>query len=233
MENEIYERDYTYPEEDTPSFQRSELEISLRQHIMSSELVKAFDKKFKTIPRMINPKQKVLYERLLRRMDSFALERNGYIKGVIDYKNWDAHIYVVLPFFEFTSEEHYAVLKEITDNSYRLTFTVLEDGRIQLSIAVEYFEELENVQELIQELYKEDEGLSAIIQEIRQAQLAEVLSMPHVKAFLRRNAEANGISEQEVFERVMYIIENDPERIQQWFKDQDAKIDGLFPDLRK
>lgn len=233
MENEIYERDYTCPDEDTASFQRGVLDSELRQHIMTSEFVRKFDEKFKSMPRMVNPKQKLLYERLLKRMDGFALKHDGYIKGVISYKNWDAHIYVVLPFFEFSDDEQYEILKDITNNSYRLTFSVTEEGLIQLSIAIEYFEELEDVSKMINELYAEDEELSAILEERKRAHEAEVLSMPHVKAFLKRNAEATGLTEQEVFERMMDIIENEPERVEQWFKDQDKKIDGMFPDFRK
>ena len=233
MENEIYEMDYTCPTEETPSYHRTEMEYVLRQHIMDSEFVRKYDEKFKSIPRMINPKQKMIYGRLLNRMNGFAMKHNGRIKGVVDYKNWSAHIYVTLPFFEFTNDEEYELLKQLTDESYRLTFTTTDDGHIQLSIAVEYFYELENTEELVKELFNDDEQLNEIMDEIKKAQVAEVMSMPHVKAFLKRNAKATGMSEQEVFDRMMEIIENEPERVEQWFKDQDAKIDGMFPELPK
>lgn len=231
MENEIYEKDYTCPEEETPSFHRTEMEYMLRQRIAESELVRKFDEKFKSIPRMINPKQKMIYGRLLNMMDGFAMKHNGHIKGVVDYKDWSAHIYVTLPFFEFKNDEDYKILKEITDNSYRLTFSTTDEGLIRLSIAVEYFYELENVDELVEQLYNEDEQLREIRDEIRKAQLEEVLNLPHVQAFLKRNAEATGLTEQQVFERMMDIIENEPERVEQWFKDQNAKMDGMFPNL--
>ena len=233
MENEIYEMDYTCPREETPSYHRTEMEYVLRQHIMDSEFVRKYDEKFKSIPRMINPKQKMIYGRLLNRMNGFAMKHNGHIKGVVDYKNWSAHIYVTLPFFEFTNDEEYELLKQIADESYRLTFSTTDDGHIQLSIAVEYFHELENADELLKELFNDDEQLNEIMDEIKQAQVAEVLSMPHVKAFLKRNAEATGMTEQEVFDRMMEIIENEPERVEQWFKDQDAKMDGMFPGFPK
>ena len=76
-----------------------------------------------------------------------------------------------------------------------------------------------------------DEVRDQIPDEIRKAQVEEVLNMPHVKAFLKRNAEATGLTEKEVFDRMMEIIEKEPERVEQWFKDQDEKIDGLFPNL--
>ena len=41
------------------------------------------------------------------------------------------------------------------------------------------------------------------------------------------------MTEQEVFDRMMEIIENEPERVEQWFKDQDAKMDGMFPGFPK
>ena len=114
-----------------------------------------------------------------------------------------------------------------------MTFTTTEDGYIQLSIAIEYFYELENADELLKELFNDDEQLNEIMDEIKQAQVAEVLSMPHVKACLKRNAEATGMTEQEVFDRMMEIIENEPERVEQWFKDQDAKMEDMFPGFPK
>lgn len=231
MENEIYEKDYTCPEEETASYHRTEMEYIFRQRIAESEFVRKFDEKFKSIPRMINPKQKTTYNRLLNVMDGYAMKHNGHIKGIVDYKNWSAHIYITLPFFEFTNDEDYELLKEIRDNSYRLTFSTTDEGFIRLSIAIEYFYELENVDELVDKLYNEDEQLREIRDEIRKAQVEEVLNMPHVKAFLKRNAEATGLTEKEVFDRMMEIIEKEPERVEQWFKDQQAKIDGMFPNF--
>ena len=57
-------------------------------------LVRTDSNNIQGIPRMINPKQKMIYGRLLNRMNGFAMKHNGRIKGVVDYKNWSAHIYV-------------------------------------------------------------------------------------------------------------------------------------------
>lgn len=50
MENEIYEKDYTCPEEETASYHRTEMEYIFRQRIAESEwtIVNKMDKKMCT-----------------------------------------------------------------------------------------------------------------------------------------------------------------------------------------
>lgn len=135
MKNEIYEADYRRREE------RSEFPNAIDDAVMTG-FFKAYGDIMRSIPKMIVPQDKKNYEELLLKLDALAKRRHGSIRGVVSYERWDSHIYVTLPFFEFSDQEEHKLLAELESKAHSLTFTVTEDGMIQLSVMINYFEEI-------------------------------------------------------------------------------------------
>lgn len=181
MKNETFERDYTEQDADDYSFKRREADNEFYSYIITSEAVKEFDKKFKQLPRVVNLKGQQIYKDLLRDLDVLARKNGGLIRGIIDYTHWDAHIYVTLPKFEFFNEQ-LALLITVAQQSKGIGLAVTDDGKICLTVKIDYFEELEDAQALIDEVYN----------------------------------------------KLMNIIENEPERVKAWLKENEDRKNKRF-----
>ena len=110
MKNEIYEADYRRREE------RSEFPNAFDDAVMTG-FFKAYGDIMRSIPKMIVPQDKKNYEELLLKLDALAKRRHGSIRGVVSYERWDSHIYVTLPFFEFSDQEEHKLLGSMERDS--------------------------------------------------------------------------------------------------------------------
>ena len=149
MNNQIYERDYTRKRDISPSaVQESE---KLLDYSISSGILKTMSESFNQLPRAINNEKKAAYERILAALYTIAEVLGGQIKGIVDFQNWEAHIYAYLPFSEFSSLEELELLKDIAVNAQTVTFTATPDGGIRLSVLIAYFDIIGDIENTLAE----------------------------------------------------------------------------------
>lgn len=165
MENEIYERDYQ-AQEDTAEIERAN---AIFDRAMNGSFLRDYTAAMDAIPKVIVPKDKENYEYLLKRCDEVARRCGGHIKGMVDYHRWESRIELTLPFMEFGDPEELSLLREISEKAHLVTFTASESGGINLSIMINYFEEL---------MTKEHRGYLEYEAIMNDDQLASMLNMP-------------------------------------------------------
>lgn len=165
MENEIYERDYQ-AQEKTPEIERAN---AIFDRAMNGSFLRDYAAAMDSIPKVIVPEDKENYEYLLNRCDEVAKHWHGHIKGVVDYHRWESRIELTLPCVEFGDPEDLSLLREIAEKAHLVTFTANQNGGINLSIMINYFEEL---------MTEEHRGYLEYDAIMNDEQLASMLNMP-------------------------------------------------------
>lgn len=165
MENEIYERDYR-AQEKTPEIERAN---AIFDRAMNGSFLRDYAAAMDAIPKVIVPEDKENYEYLLSRCDEVAKHWHGHIKGVVDYHRWESRIELTLPCVEFGDPEDLSLLREIAEKAHLVTFTANQNGGINLSIMINYFEEL---------MTEEHRGYLEYDAIMNDDQLASMLNMP-------------------------------------------------------
>lgn len=165
MENEIYERDYQ-AQEKTPEIERAN---AIFDRAMNGSFLRDYAAAMDAIPKVIVPEDKENYEYLLNRCDEVAKHWHGHIKGVVDYNRWESRIELTLPCVEFGDPEDLSLLREIAEKAHLVTFTANQNGGINLSIMINYFEEL---------MTEEHRGYLEYDAIMNDDQLASMLNMP-------------------------------------------------------
>ena len=203
MKNEVYEADY-------------------RRKAKSEEIPKAFEVAVKTgffktyndimhsIPKVIVPEDKKNYEELLQKLDFLAKRRGGMIRGIVNYEKFDSHIYITLPFFEFSRKEEHELLAELESKAHSLTFTVTDDGMIELSVMINYFEELGNTDNVFDMALYGNEKLTEALLESIEKRRQSIVDHPVVGKMIERAAINMGISVDEYMDRVFADDGSDP-----------------------
>ncbi len=205
MNNEIYEADYT--RKDEPS---SDTGMDILELARTTGFFRAYDELMRSMPKYINQTDKQNYEELLHKLDALAKRKGGKIKGIVSYEHWDAHIYITLPFFEFVHTDEFDLLKELETKANTLTFTVTDDGKIQLSVMIHYFEEIGDKDALFsQAIDGNDELIEALTANVehRKQKIAE---NPVIGKVIETAARNLGISAKEYIDRV-FENDSDPE----------------------
>ena len=108
------------------------------KHGYYKEIIKSIGERFRELPHIIIPQNKLLFEECEKKLDRFTFLHGGKIRSVVSYENFDAHIYVELPFFEFHGED-LELLRFITNSMDMVHFYTTEGGGIRLSVSLEYF----------------------------------------------------------------------------------------------
>ena len=161
MENIVYERDYKSehenPNEDATS--SAIVDIACNQGFLA-KYAKAVD----AIPKVVVPADKANYEYLLKKADGLAKRLGGKVRGVVNYKEWDASIELILPFAEFGNRDDRDMLMEFADKSHSITFQATEDGKLRIYIWFFYFEEIADKQEILAAMIKDNPELSALLE---------------------------------------------------------------------
>ena len=162
FKNEIYEHDYA-EEHARRTASQPKIYDEIFERAIESGFFKAYNDAMRALPKYIVPEDQAAYEDLLPRLDAVAQKRGGKIKGIVDYEKWDAHIYVDLPFFEFSSTEDFSLLADIAAKTHLVTFSVTENDKIHLSIMINYFNELGYNDGLIDDLILKDDALTELL----------------------------------------------------------------------
>lgn len=203
MKNEVYEADYrrkSRPEEIPGAF-----EIAVE-----TGFFKTYNEIMRSIPKVIVPEDKKNYEELLYKLDTLAKRRGGTIRGIVNYEKFDSHIYITLPFFEFSHEEEHNLLAELESKAHSLTFTVTDDGMIQLSVMINYFEEIADTDDVFGMALEGNEKLAAALLESIEKRKQSILEHPVVGKLIERAAVNMGISVDEYMDRVFDDDGSDP-----------------------
>ena len=162
------------------------------------------------MPKYINQTDKQNYEELLLRLDALAKRKGGKIKGIVSYEHWDAHIYITLPFFEFVHKDEKELLNDLETKAHSLTFTVTDDGKIQLSVMINYFDEIGDKDALFsQAIDGNDELIEAITANIEQRK-QKIIEHPLMGKIIETAARNLGITAKEYLDRV-FEDDSDPE----------------------
>ena len=205
MNNEIYEADYT--RKDEPS---SDNGIDILELAKTTGFFRAYDELMKSMPKYINQTDRQNYEELLHKLDAFAKRKGGKIKGIISYEHWDAHIYITLPFFEFVHKDEKELLNDLETKAHSLTFTVTDDGKIQLSVMINYFDEIGDKDAVFsQAIDGNDELIEAITANIEQRK-QKIIEHPLMGKIIETAAHNLGITAKEYLDRV-FEDDSDPE----------------------
>ena len=205
MNNEIYEADYT--RKDEPSSGNG---IDILELAKTTGFFRAYDELMRSMPKYINQTDKQNYEELLLRLDALAKRKGGKIKGIVSYEHWDAHIYITLPFFEFVHKDEKELLNDLETKAHSLTFTVTDDGKIQLSVMINYFDEIGDKDALFsQAIDGNDELIEAITANIEQRK-QKIAEHPIMGKIIETAAHNLGITAKEYLDRV-FEDDSDPE----------------------
>lgn len=210
MENQVFERDYA-EEHAARKMISSKTDEDVLEHAINNGFFKAYTDAMNALPKYIVPEDKKAYEELLPQLDALAMRLGGKIRGVVDYEKWDSKITVILPFFECSSQSEFALLADIAQRSDLLTITATEDGNVKLSIMINYFNEIGDKENLLEETIVQDEELVNLLMKSREEQKARLLSNPAVAAYLEKNAAAHGMTADELYDIIEAAFCSNPE----------------------
>lgn len=203
MKNEVYEADYrrkSNPDEIPDVFDIA----------VETGFFKTFNDIMRSIPKVIVPEDKKNYEELLQKLDALAKRRGGTIRGIVSYEKFDSHIYITLPFFEFSHEEEHKLLAELESKAHSLTFTVTDDGMIQLSVMINYFEEIGGTDNVFDMALEGNEKLTAALIESMEKRRQSIVEHPVVGKMIERASQNMGITVDEYMDRVFADDGSDP-----------------------
>lgn len=220
IQNEIYERDYAEERAQRIANEPRIYSEAFNQAVEGG-FFKAYNDAMRAMPKYIVPKDKATYEDLLPRLDAVAKRWGGKIKGVIDYEHWDSHIDVELPFFECSSPEEYALLADIAAKTNLVTFSATEDGKIRLHIMINYFDEIGDKENLIEETIMQDDKLVELLERQHEEEKKFALSDPKISAFLDELGTNMGMSGEELYDMIDRMCQTDPEWVNKMLTGQD------------
>lgn len=227
MENIVYKRDYKEAKAARDKQNRNDIPSQVFDYLITSSALNTMNDAYAEMPRVINDGHKAAYERILNSLDRIANTFGGQIEGVVDYQNWEASIFVVLPFVEFSSVDELSLLKDIASNSQTVTFTVTPEGGIRMKMLIDYFDIVGNVDAMLEEEIRNNPKLVAMLEEADRTEKQRLMTNPQIAIIVRLGAESMGISEEEYLDKVVKFLRNPPEgfldKIRQWIEDHKEK----------
>jgi len=227
MENIVYKRDYKEAKAARDKQHRNDIPSQVFDYLITSDAIKDMNDAYAEMPRVINDGHKAAYERILNALDQIANTFGGQIEGVVDYQNWEASIFVVLPFVEFSSVDELSLLKDIASNSQTVTFTVTPEGGVRMKMLIDYFNIVGNVDAMLEEEIRNNPKLVAMLEEADRTEKQRLMTNPQIAIIVRLGAESMGISEEEYLDKVVKFLRNPPEgfldKIRQWIEDHKEK----------
>ena len=227
MENIVYKRDYKEAKAARDKQNRNDIPSQVFDYLITSSALNTMNDAYAEMPRVINDGHKAAYERILNALDQIANTFGGQIEGVVDYQNWEASIFVVLPFVEFSSVDELSLLKDIASNSQTVTFTVTPEGGVRMKMLIDYFDIVGNVDAMLEEEIRNNPKLVAMLEEADRTEKQRLMTNPQIAIIVRLGAESMGISEEEYLDKVVKFLRNPPEgfldKIRQWIEDHKEK----------
>ena len=196
MENEIFERDYRITEK---SKNTSSKKPNIINYAAESGFFKAYNDAMLKIPKYIVQEDKEAYEDLLFRLDGYAKRKHGKIKGIVDYDKYESHIIVYLPHFEACDPYDFSLLSDIAAKTHNVTFQASEDGGIRLSVRINYFDEIENTENVLTDCIMKDKKLVQMLTEEHNNKKERILSDPELSEYIKKEGEERGMTPDEYY----------------------------------
>ena len=216
----VYERDYrevhkimsarTFTEEKEEAFQLA----------LQSGVYKSIGERIHELPHVLNPIKKAAYEKCLVVLEKYAAQWGGYIKGTVSYQSYDASIELELPFHEFIETENMDDLRFIAQNARYVVFTPIEEGRIKMVLRFDYFEEVGDVDTIIEEELQKRPDLCEALQKSHDSEVEQILSNPMMIALIEPQAEMAGMTVEEYVLTINKWLEEYPEQFMEFLNKQ-------------
>ena len=220
MKNIVYERDYKDKKTQRSGNKGNEIPTQIFDYLIASGILNTMEDTYTQMPRVVNEENSAAYNRFLTALDQIAKTFGGKIKGEIDYQNWEASIYVILPFVEFSSVEELQLLKEIASYSQTVTFTNTPDGQIRMKLLINYFDVIGNVEDTLEKEIASCPELVAMLEEVDRMEKQQLMADPQIAMIVQLGAESTGVSEVEYLDHLVKFLRNPPEefleKIQGW-----------------
>jgi len=217
MKDIIYEHDYAELKQDYYDITDTETSRDAWQYIQDEGVMKAIGERLRELPHIIIPKNKEVFEECERRLDRLAMERGGRIRSVVSYELFDAFLYLDLPFFEFYGKD-LDIMKYIAENTRGFSITKNEDGTLRLSVRVDYFEEIGDMDAIIDEEVRKHPELVALFERKEEEEHAAALADPKFYAVVERLAEGTDMTPEEWFESTCRALDAHPEILEELLK---------------
>ncbi len=210
MENIIFERDYSQEVQELREKTYTESSAKAWDYIVSEGIMKSIGERFRELPHVIIPQNKEIFEECERRLDRFAFLHAGKIRSVVSYENFDAHIYVELPFFEFHGQD-LELLRYITQHMDMVHFYTTPEGGIRLSVSLEYFYDVGDKDAIIGEEVAKHPELVEMMGDSKTEEKDVVMNDPKLRAVIERLAEGTGFTPEEYYDQFDAMLKAHPE----------------------
>ena len=211
MENIVYERDYKDKKTQRSGNKSNEISTQIFDYLIASGALNAMEDTYAQMPRVVNEDNSAAYNRFLTALDQIAKTFGGKIKGEIDYQNWEASIYVILPFVEFSSVEELQLLKDIASYCQTVTFTNTSDGNIRMKLLINYFDVIGNVEDTLEKEITSCPELVAMLEEADRMEKQQLMSDPQIAMLVQIGSERTMVSEAEYLDRLANFLRDPPE----------------------
>ncbi len=142
MENIVYEKDYSEVYEQLSNGKSDKLMGLIWKDFLQCGVIGSINNTLDTVPKVIIPDGKKHYEYLLVRLDELAKNIGGKIRGVVDFKIWEASITLDIPYLDFNDADGRKLLSEIAAYSNVITILGTDKEYVRLEITINYFEDL-------------------------------------------------------------------------------------------
>ena len=211
MVNIVYERDYKDKKTQRGGNKSNEISTQIFDYLIASGALNAMEDTYAQMPRVVNEENSAAYNRFLTALDQIAKTFGGKIKGEIDYQNWEASIYVILPFVEFSSVEELQLLKDIASYCQTVTFTNTSDGNIRMKLLINYFDVIGNVEDTLEKEIASCPELVAMLEEADRMEKQQLMSDPQIAMLVQLGSERTMVSEAEYLDRLANFLRDPPE----------------------
>ena len=211
MENIVYERDYKDKKTQRSGNKSNEISTQIFDYLIASGALNAMEDTYAQMPRVVNEDNSAAYNRFLTALDQIAKTFGGKIKGEIDYQNWEASIYVILPFVEFSSVEELQLLKDIASYCQTVTFTNTSDGNIRMKLLINYFDVIGDVEDTLEKEIAGCPELVAMLEEADRMEKQQLMSDPQIAMIVQLGSERTMVSEAEYLDRLANFLRDPPE----------------------
>ena len=213
MENIIFERDYAEERNKRREEMQATQHTGIFDFVVNSGFLNSVSKAFAALPREVNPEKKAAYDRILVDLDKMAYLLGGKIKGIVDYTNWQADIYLTMRFAEFSSLEEMVLLKDIAEHAQTLTFSADEQGNIRMHVMIAYFDAIGGYTDTLEEQIQQYPELVQMLDEAERAEKQRIMEDPKVADFIRLGASQSGLPEDEYLDFILKIFRDPPDEL--------------------
>ena len=210
MQSEMFEKDYSELKGGLVSAKTDAAHDKVIQFSSENKIFAEIGRRMRELPHIINPIKKAQYEKALDILNEYALTHSGKIQGVVSFEEFDAFIYLTLKFFEFNEKENKEI-SYIYQTARSVAFYPTEDDMMRMSVRYDYFEDVGDMDQIIEEVLAEHPEINDLMLEAKETELAEMLANPKIYAVLEKGAEELDVTPEEYLRVIDEICRNDPQ----------------------